>query len=316
MSTSVLLVGGFGNLGGRIAHHLAENSDCNIVLASRSKREAPTWAKHARVIQLDTTDPSTFINIPQHLDCIIQLAATNDVDSANNPDFARLVTTDGTMALIKEAINRHIGRFLYFSTAHVYGSPLVGDLTELSPTNGTHPYAATHLAAENVVSEFHEKNEIIGINVRLSNSYGRPMEFDSGDWRTLTSDLCRQAVVNKRLEMHTDGQQLRNFVTKTDVVRAVHHLLSLSKDKIGNGVYNLGGSSSQSILSMAKLIQKRAELRYAAAVPLTHPAATSENSSSLNFDIHKLLATGYSLTENADQEIDEFLDMIETHYLK
>ena len=37
---------------------------------------------------------------------------------------------------------------------------------------------------------------------------------------------------------------------------------------------------------------------------------------SLNFDIHKLLATGYSLTENADHEIDEFLDMIETHYLK
>jgi hypothetical protein len=28
------------------------------------------------------------------------------------------------------------------------------------------------------------------------------------------------------------------------------------------------------------------------------------------------LATGYSLTETADQEIDEFLDMIETHYLK
>ncbi|NBW91923.1 MAG: KR domain-containing protein, partial [Actinobacteria bacterium] len=42
MSTSVLLVGGFGNLGGRIAHHLAEKSDCNIVLASRTKREAPT----------------------------------------------------------------------------------------------------------------------------------------------------------------------------------------------------------------------------------------------------------------------------------
>ena len=61
---------------------------------------------------------------------------------------------------------------------------------------------------------------------------------------------------------------------------------------------------------------QRAELRYAATVPLTYPKAASENSTSLNFDIHKLLATGYSLTENAAQEIDEFLDMIETHYLK
>lgn len=316
MSTTVLLVGGFGNLGGRIAHYLAENSDFNLVLSSRSKHEIPSWAKNAQVIELDIADPSTFINIPQQIDCIIQLAATNDADSANSPELARLITTDGTSALVKEAINRNVQKFIFFSTVHVYGSPLVGDLTEASPTNATHPYATSHLEAEHVLSHFHQNNEIAGINVRLSNGYGRPMDFESGDWRTLTSDLCRQAVVQRRLEMRTDGQQFRNFITKTDIARAVLHLLTIPHNALGNGTFNLGGSRSQTLLSMAKLIQHRAELRFKSEVPLDHPQASITETVSLQFDIRKLLSTGYLLTENAEQEIDQFLEMIEEHYQK
>ena len=64
MSATVLLVGGFGNLGGRIAAHLESLQDHHIVLASRKKQNAPDWAKSAQTIQLDLTDPATFSNIP------------------------------------------------------------------------------------------------------------------------------------------------------------------------------------------------------------------------------------------------------------
>ena len=64
MSATVLLVGGFGNLGGRIAAHLHETADINLVLSSRFHRSAPQWAPDARVIQLDLTAPQTFSNIP------------------------------------------------------------------------------------------------------------------------------------------------------------------------------------------------------------------------------------------------------------
>ena len=60
MSTTVLLVGGFGNLGGRIAAHRATFNEYDIVLASRKYQTAPDWAKNAQAIQLDLTDPSTF----------------------------------------------------------------------------------------------------------------------------------------------------------------------------------------------------------------------------------------------------------------
>ena len=314
MSATVLLVGGFGNLGGRIAAHLGSLGNHHIVLASRRKQNAPDWAKSAQTIQLDLTDPSTFLNIPKSVNCIIQLAGTNDVGSAQNPELAQRVTVAGTSALLSNAVGKGIERFIYFSTAHVYGAPLTGHFTEETPTKAAHPYATTHLEAESAVGTAHDRGEILGIRVRLSNGFGRSMAYETADWRTLTSDLCRQAVLEKRMEMRTDGLQERNFITKADIARAVHHLIALPKTDVSNGLFNLGGSRSQTLLAMANVIQERAQKKFGVEIPLLRPEPTTTQTQHLNFDIHKLLKTGFSLTENAFGEIDEFLDMIELHY--
>lgn len=314
MSATVLLVGGFGNLGGRIAAHLSQFQNIQIVLASRKKQAAPLWAKDAQTIQIDVTDPTTFTNIPKSVDCIVQLAATNDFDSAQNPALAHSVTTEGTASLLNAAIHNGIERFVYFSTAHVYGAPLQGTFVELSPTHAVHPYATTHLEAESVVAAAHENGDIQGIRVRLSNGFGRPMAYEAADWRTLTSDLCRQAVVDKRMEMRTDGLQERNFITKTDIARAVQHLIAIPTSLISDGLFNLGGSQSQSLLAMATTIQERAQKKYSAEIQLHRPEPTTAEIQHLNFDIHKLLNTGFSLTEDTLGEIDAFLDMIELHH--
>jgi UDP-glucose 4-epimerase len=307
-------VGGFGNLGGRIAAHLSQFQDHQIVLASRKKQAAPLWAKEAQTIQLDVTDPTTFSNIPKSVNCIVQLAATNDVDSAQNPERARSVTTEGTAALLNDAVRNGIDRFIYFSTAHVYGAPLTGDFTETSSTNPAHPYATTHLEAELTVGAAHDRGDIQGIRVRLSNGFGRPMAYEAADWRTLTSDLCRQAVLERRMEMRTDGLQERNFITKADIARAVQHLIALPRTQASDGLFNLGGSQSQTLLSMATTIQERAQNKYSTEIPLHRPEPTTVDIQHLNFDIHKLLNTGFSLTEDTLGEIDDFLDMIELHH--
>jgi UDP-glucose 4-epimerase len=220
----------------------------------------------------------------------------------------------GTAALLSNAVGKGIERFIYFSTAHVYGAPLTGHFTEETPTKAAHPYATTHLEAESAVGTAHDRGEILGIRVRLSNGFGRSMAYETADWRTLTSDLCRQAVFEKRMEMRTDGLQERNFITKTDIARAVHHLIALPKTDVSNGLFNLGGSRSQTLLAMANVIQERAQKKFGVEIPLLRPEQTTTQTQHLNFDIHKLLKTGFSLTENAFGEIDEFLDMIELHY--
>jgi UDP-glucose 4-epimerase len=140
------------------------------------------------------------------------------------------------------------------------------------------------------------------------------MAYEAADWRTLTSDLCRQAVLEKRMEMRTDGLQERNFITKTDIARAVHHLIALPKTDASNGLFNLGGSKSQTLLAMANMIQERAQNKFGVEIPLHRPEPTTTDIQHLKFDTRKLLDTGFLLTEDAPGEIDEFLSMIELHH--
>jgi hypothetical protein len=42
------------------------------------------------------------------------------------------------------------------------------------------------------------------------------------------------------MEMRTDGLQERNFITKTDIARAVQHLIALPNTQAGDGLFNLG----------------------------------------------------------------------------
>jgi hypothetical protein len=65
---------------------------------------------------------------------------------------------------------------------------------------------------------------------------------------------------------------------------------------------------------MATTIQERAQSKYSTEIPLHRPEPTTADIQHLNFDIHKLLNTGFSLTEDTLSEIDNFLDMIELHH--
>ena len=227
MTQTVLLTGGFGNLGGRIAASLSGQLDISLRLASRSTRDVPSWAPSAEVVRLDVNDPRTFQSTFRDVDTVVHLVAISDVDSATDPAYAKTVTEDGTKMVLDAAIAANVSRFIYFSTAHVYGAPLVGFFDETSPTCPIHPYATTHLAAEQAVTAAHEEGKVIGIVLRCANSFGRPMRYEMGDWRTLTGDLCRQLVFENTLTLQSNGLQERNFITRTDVCSAVTHFLRL-----------------------------------------------------------------------------------------
>ena len=54
----------------------------------------------------------------------------NENDSAKYPDRALEVNAGGTLKLVQSAIRAKVERVLYFSTAHIYGAPLLGEINE------------------------------------------------------------------------------------------------------------------------------------------------------------------------------------------
>lgn len=241
---------------------------------------------------------------------VIHLAATNEIDSAANPVQALNINSLGSLKLLNAAINAGVERFIYISTAHVYGAPLAGTLTENSLTRPQHPYAITHKTAEDFILAAHDKGEINSVVLRLSNSFGCPERANINRWTLLVNDLCKQAVTTGKLVLNSSGIQVRDFITLEDVSRAVEHVLNMPENDISDGLFNLGGENSLKMIDMAKKIVERSNTALNLKLDIQRPEPdTIETSLKLNYSIDKLKLTGYTLKSNITEEIDNTLKL-------
>ena len=310
MTKSILITGGLGYVGGRVAEWLSKNSDFNIFVTSRKPESAdlPEWLSKDQCIKLDILNDDEIKNACKNIDIIIHFIALNETDSAHDPERALLINSLGTLKLVKSAKMAGVKRFIYFSTAHIYCSPLEGTISETTLPRPVHPYAISHRTAEDCVLAMNFQNEIQGIVFRLSNSIGAPINAQVNRWSLVGNDLCRQAITTQKMHLKTSGEQKRDFIALLDVARAVDHIITLPDISIKNGIYNLGGENSLTINELALKIQKRCELTCGFSPSILRPTSIKgEKSESLKYSIEKLKSTGFLLEGNLDQEIDNTL---------
>jgi UDP-glucose 4-epimerase len=308
MSKRILITGGFGYVGGRIAIELANNPEWIVRLASRKIQSAPSWLPEAETVAIDVLEPGSLSAAMADVQAVVHLAAMNENECIVDPGRAVLINTLGTLNVLQAAIAADVKRFIYFSTAHVYGAPLVGNITEQTLPRPIHPYAITHHGAEDFVLSAHEQKKITGMVVRLSNGFGAPTHPDVDRWTLLVNDLCRQAVHNRKLVLRSSGLQQRNFITLADAGRAVSHLLGLSQADCGDGLFNLGGDNSLLVWDMVQKISLRCELTLGYLPSIERPEPLpDEQVNFLNYCSDKLQKTGFMLRSNLDEEIDRTL---------
>lgn len=309
MTDAVLITGGLGYVGGRIAQALAQCGKHRLRLATRRPdRTPPAWLRTAEIVPLDITRDANIDEACKGVTDIVHLAALNEHDCGADPQRALLVNGLGTLKLLQAAQRAGVARFIYLSTAHVYGSPLAGVITERSLPRPTHPYAITHHIAEDFVLAAHSQQTLIGIVLRMSNGFGAPAHAGIDRWELIVNDLCRQAVTQKQLVLRSSGLQRRDFITLGDAGRAIDHALHLSAANCSDGLFNLGGECTMSAIELAERISGRcaATLGFQPAIRRPQPAA-DEIGNALDYGIDKLKQTGFAPRGGMDAEIDATL---------
>lgn len=303
----ILVTGGFGYIGGRVAQGLALPGR-HVVLGSRVERERPAWLPSASTTVIDWHDEANLRHACGGVDAVVHLAAVNEVEAARDPVQALEMTAVATARLIEAAKAEGVSRFIYFSTAHVYGAPLVGHIDEDVCPRPVHPYATSHRAAEDVILSAHDQGALTGVVLRVSNGYGAPAHADIDRWTLLANDLCRQAVTSGHLVLRSAGLQRRDFVALTDVSRAVEHVLNIAPDAVGNGIFNVGGRWAPTVAGMAALIAERCTqvLGFHPEISVPEPRP-DEETQPLEYSVDKLAATGFMLSGDRNAEIDAML---------
>lgn len=315
---NILITGGLGYIGGRVACHIKEKEpNSNIFLTTRNKNSnLPSWTKRFTILQMNVMDVASIVDClkDRNIDVIIHLAALNEIESVTDPELALEINTKGTYRILNAAKIYNVDRFVFFSTFHVYGDVSDTVITEETLPNPFHPYAITHKAAEDFVNYFKNCQDMKTLVFRMSNGYGCPMDINIDRWKLVFNDICQQVVTSGKILLNSSGKQYRDFISLHDVANAVYYFVFVIPDKWGDGMYNLGGDCTMSILDVAQEISDVYRTKYEKDIKSIR--TTTNNRSSIvskpiKYSIEKIAGTGFSLKGDMVSEIERTMDLCE-----
>jgi len=254
----ILITGGFGYLGGRIAQSLVEQGH-QVTLGSRREHEIPDWLPQAEVVKLVWDDMSVLQAACGNSDVVIHAAGMNAQDCTSDPVSAIEFNGVATARLVQASKMAGVIKFIYLSTAHVYRSPLIGEFTEESCPLNIHPYATSHIAGENaVLYGANDEEGFIGVVLRLSNGIGTPTHKDANCWMLAVNDFCRQTVEGGKIEVNAPRWIKRDFVPISLLCRIINTIVSNSE--IESTIVNVSSSRTVNLQEMTNIIRKHAKL--------------------------------------------------------
>lgn len=307
MEGTILVTGADGYVGGRLTLALAR-AGVKLKLVARqvvpllteaANTEVVTWPEPVTEAKLDA--------LMRGVRAVVHLGGSNEFEAQADPEKAVRLNTLGTLQLVRAAEKARVERFLFLSSARVYGSSLNGTVTEQTLPRPQDIWATSMLGAEHHVLEANDRWALAGIVLRASSIVGAPTRSNSDGWALPANALCREAVSASKLTVRSSPGVQHDFVPLTDLCRAIIHLLDAPFDALGDGVFNLGTGVARSMRAYAELIADCCErdLEYRPAVDA--PPASDPGAPGLDYRSDKLRNSGFELTASLEHEVSEML---------
>lgn len=147
---SILVTGGAGYIGSHVVSLLGEQGEDIIVFdnLTTGKKENILFGKLV-VGDLNDTDAIDKLFTEYKIDAVLHFAGSIVVpESVENPTWYYQNNTENSLNLIKACVKHKVKKFIFSSTAAVYGMPESGVASEETPTNPINPYGRSKLMTE------------------------------------------------------------------------------------------------------------------------------------------------------------------------
>jgi UDP-glucose 4-epimerase len=241
--TKVLVTGGAGFIGSHLVDRLvSEGMQVTVVdnLSSGSMENLGNSLERIRFVNGDIRDKSLMAELIDDSEVIFHLGANASVpNSVSNPEYNFQTNVVGTFNLLHSSVGRNLTRFVFASSAAVYGCSNL-PLSERSSPNPVSPYGTSKFCGEMLGLSFKQNFEVPFVIARIFNVYGPRMQ------KYVMYDFYRKLRTNpKELEVLGTGEQARQFCYISDAVNALMLIAEKGKD-----VYNVAGAE---VISMKKL---------------------------------------------------------------
>ena len=309
---NLLITGGFGYIGGRLARSLCQDGHV-VRLASRRSRVSPKDGGRIEFATVDWDDEISLRKVCEGQDVIIHTSGLGSKECESDPAAAFRVNAMFTYRLAKTASESRVSRLVYLSTAHVYGNPLCGRIDEdVAPAND-HPYAKSNLEGENSLLSGASSSDMSVIIVRLSNVVGAPANLAPNCWTLLAGDLCKQAVLKRELVLRSNALIERDFIPMSECIRVIKYFVESVETNFQLKVFNVGSGRSRSLIEMAADISDitKEKLGYHPdIVELVNRSPVSK----LDYVCQRIKNLGIDIKPSISQELSGMIDFVEENF--
>jgi len=248
----ILVTGGAGFIGSHQVDRLLHEGFQVTVIDDLSTGQAGNINRHKNrkefnFIKGDIRDFKLVKKIMKDVDAVFHEAALTSVAlSVEDPILTNDINVTGTLNLLKACSDHHVKRFMFASSAAIYGdTPLTQKREDMTP-NPTSPYGASKLAAENYVKLFHELYGLETVILRYFNVYGPRQNFSTnGSEGGVIAIFLNRMLKNAPPVIHGDGKQTRDFVHVQDIVEA--NMLALNNKAAAGEVFNIATGKKASV---------------------------------------------------------------------
>lgn len=278
---AVLVTGGAGFIGSHTAVELLECGKEIVVIDnfSNSKPEAleaikKITGKDFKFYEADYTDRQALEKIfkENNIDSVINFAGYKAVgESVQKPIEYYTNNVYGALLLLDTMRKYGVKKFIFSSSATVYGDPEIIPITEDCKTGGTtNPYGSSKLFIEQILKDLYKSDNTWDIAIlRYFNPVGAHKSGLIGEEpkgipnnlmpyiaRVAAGTLKELSIFGNDYDTH-DGTGVRDYIHVVDLAKGhIKALEKLEKENTGLYIYNLGTGTGYSVLDMVKAFEK------------------------------------------------------------
>ncbi len=262
---NILIAGGSGEVGGYLARSLSRKGH-SVVILDRAGTEA---VPGATLIKGDLADADIVRSALKGCDTVIHLAWS----FADNPGTIFKEDIGGHINLLDAAVSGRITKFIYASTATVYGRAMMHPVTEAHPCligEARKPlYALGKYTAEELCNYYHSAKKLNTTIFRFWWAFGDTIGGSN------LRDLITKALADQPLELVREAGGA--FLTMDDLDRAT--MLAVSRPAATGQTYNLGSlflTWAEIVSIIVRLTDSRSPIRYVKSEEWSGPRFLNE----------------------------------------